>query len=355
MKKTIMMVGPFYKSRGGIASVINGYYESGLIEKLCIKYCATYRDGTKIWKLLFYLFALLKIAISLFEIKILHVHTASKWSFRRLSVILTLGIILNKKIIIHLHGGGFENYFKKASTIEKIWITKIFRNATKVIVLANNQVQVLSDLLNIDHVVVIPNSIFISKKDISGINNDNKKVLNLIYLGALVKRKGIYDLLQAIKKVSEKFNNFRLILCGEGEFEKVKRTIDSLDIGQFVIMLGWVDKKVKEDVLNSGHILVLPSYVEAFPMCLLEAMAKGIPVIATSVGGVRDIVDDGINGFIIRPGNVEMLTQKIESLMKDKKLRLKMGSSSYEKVSSKFSIDKTIDRMRILYQSICTP
>jgi glycosyltransferase involved in cell wall biosynthesis len=353
MSKKVMMVGPHIESRGGISSVINGYIESGLFEELGINYFSTYKDGTKSIKIKFYLLSLLKIILALYKSKILHVHTASKWSFRRLSIVLSAGIFLRKKIIVHLHGGGFEKYYKNSSKFEKFLIYKIFNNADKIIVLSNNLVPKIAKLFDTKRIIVLPNTISIPQRSFFKSKYVNEEFVNLIYLGALLERKGIYDLLMAVKHLSDKYDKFKLIICGEGEFEKVNFTIDTLGIEKFVETLGWVCGKAKENVLKKGYILILPSYVEAFPMSLLEGMANGIPVIATSVGGVEDIVDDKINGFIIQPGNIKNLVKKIELLMNDKKLQKKMSYASYKKVHSHFSINKTTERFRNLYQTLC--
>jgi glycosyltransferase involved in cell wall biosynthesis len=168
----------------------------------------------------------------------------------------------------------------------------------------------------------------------------------------LLERKGIFDLLEAIKIVSRNNKKVRLILCGEGKIEDVRKYILKLGIQDYVLTPGWVNGEQKKEILSNGYIFVLPSYIEAFPMSLLEAMAEGLPIITTSVGGVNDIIDDSIEGFVIQPGDIEMLVKKIELLLKEESLWIKMSNAALDKVSSKFSQEKTLYQLNTIYLTL---
>ena len=98
-----------------------------------------------------------------------------------------------------------------------------------------------------------------------------------------------------------------------------------------------------------ADIFILPSYNEGLPMSILEAMSYGLPVISTPVGGIPEIVKDGVNGYLIFPGDNEALAEKIELLAKNKELRLRMGQENYKLVSQKYNAGTIINQLKILY------
>ena len=147
-QKTIMMVGPDLLARGGISNVIQGYFDSGIMENNGIDYFPTYQQGKKITKIIFYLNSLPLIFKNLKKYKILHVHTASKWSFRRLSLILILGKMFKKKAVVHIHGGGFESYYHKSSNVEKCIIKSVLNISDRIVVLTKSYKDFFSTILN---------------------------------------------------------------------------------------------------------------------------------------------------------------------------------------------------------------
>ncbi|MEJ2307582.1 MAG: glycosyltransferase [candidate division WOR-3 bacterium] len=91
---------------------------------------------------------------------------------------------------------------------------------------------------------------------------------------------------------------------------------------------------------------------EGFPVSILEAMACGLPVVATEVGGVKEIISDGKNGFLVEPGNSNALAEKIKELLEDKKMRKDFGEAGFKRVKENFSIDKTVERIENLWDKI---
>ena len=97
-------------------------------------------------------------------------------------------------------------------------------------------------------------------------------------------------------------------------------------------------------------MLVLPSYMEAMPMSILEAMAARLPVIATPVGGIPDLVRDGYNGFLVPPGDISALVLKLETLVRDQVLRETMGRRGQEIVNKEFGVEHYVKRLLALYE-----
>jgi len=106
------------------------------------------------------------------------------------------------------------------------------------------------------------------------------------------------------------------------------------------------------DVLAQADLFVNPSYGEGLPTSVLEAGAMGLPVIATDVGGTKEIIDNGENGYLIRPGNVKSLRSKIQSLLKNKKTGERFGKALQKKVRSHFDWNKITDKIEKVLKSL---
>lgn len=173
------------------------------------------------------------------------------------------------------------------------------------------------------------------------------KGFNVCYVAILCKRKGVNELLQsAIDLKNEKIN---FIVVGNGELEEYMKAKIKEDNLKNVKMMGY--RKDAIDIINSCNALVLPSYGEGVPRVIIEAMALKKPVIVTDVGGVKDVVKDGINGFLIPVGNSKSITEKVIILSKNKELCQKMGKEG-SKSLDKFSVKENKKRFDEIYQKL---
>lgn len=171
----------------------------------------------------------------------------------------------------------------------------------------------------------------------------------LPYIGTVVRlspEKGIHFLIQGFKSLLDKLDA-RLIIVGDGaERPRLEQMVQDLDIQQKVIFTGWADNPF--NYLAKMDIFVLPSLWEGFPNVVLEAMACGIPVIASEAsGGIRELIDDGINGLLIPSGSPSDITISIYSLLLQKEKRQKMIEEAYQTVE-KFDILRIKNQYRSL-------
>jgi glycosyltransferase involved in cell wall biosynthesis len=108
----------------------------------------------------------------------------------------------------------------------------------------------------------------------------------------------------------------------------------------------------KHQALAAAGVLVLPSYAEGMPMSILEAMAMGKPVIATAVGGIPEMISDGVEGFLVRPGDVRALAQRMLQVARDGGLYERMSLAARQRVQRQFSLEGMVDRISALYDSL---
>ena len=163
--------------------------------------------------------------------------------------------------------------------------------------------------------------------------------------------KRIHDLIYAMRMVSKKAPETRLMLVGDGpDRHDIERLIERLDLRHNVLLTGY-----RTDVANlfkCSDVVVLSSETESAPLTLLEGMSTGLPAVATSVGGVPEIIDDGVNGFLVEPKNPEELAERILELNNDKTLRQDMGNAAREKILNYYTADKVVGQYLDVYERL---
>jgi glycosyltransferase involved in cell wall biosynthesis len=170
----------------------------------------------------------------------------------------------------------------------------------------------------------------------------------LIAIGSLWPVKNHADLIRAMAGLSMTHPNVKLILAGVGILQdELVRLRDELILGDSVKFLG-----VRQDVadlLSGADVFVMPSLAEGNPLSLMEAMASGLPVVASAVGGIPDLIDDGVNGYLVKPRDVDQLSEAIGRLAADEDLRRGIGARNSEKAAREFDIGLMADRYWELY------
>jgi glycosyltransferase involved in cell wall biosynthesis len=171
------------------------------------------------------------------------------------------------------------------------------------------------------------------------------------FVGRLHPQKGLDFLLQAMQMIRDRLHNAMLFIIGDGELRRsLENQTREYGLQHIVSFLG-----TSQDIpslLYSLNLFVLPSLWEGMPVALLEAMAAGLPVVATSVGGVPEVVLDGETGFLVPPGNPEALGQAILALYEQPELRIHMGLAGKQRVQNCFSSETVTRNLELIYQEL---
>jgi len=178
-----------------------------------------------------------------------------------------------------------------------------------------------------------------------------KSLGEIAYLGRIVHRKGLHILLKALSIVKQNFSEIKANIAGPSDpqyLESLKMLIKRLELEGNVSFIGIVKEEKKYEFIKSHKILVLPSIKEYTPGVLLEAQALGVPVIATRVGAVPEIVVDGRTGILVEPGDELELAKAIEVLIENHELRKRFSLNAREFVKN-FTFEVTVDKLEALY------
>jgi glycosyltransferase involved in cell wall biosynthesis len=154
----------------------------------------------------------------------------------------------------------------------------------------------------------------------------------VLFMGRLEKEKGVHILLDAISLVREQIPSVRLVIAGDGSYRKeLEAKATRLGVLPYVQFLGWLEFDELKRAYKEAWVLVLPSIcAEGLGMVLVEAGLMGRPVIGSDLGGIRDIIRDGYNGFLVPPGDAQKLAEVITTLLKNKELTERMGLANLE-------------------------
>lgn len=169
------------------------------------------------------------------------------------------------------------------------------------------------------------------------IKYDIKSENILIFIGRLAEKKGISYLIKAMPEIISKNSHTELIICGDGPFRKdMEQLAKRIGLEKFVRFTGYVTNKEKVDYLSLSDVLLIPSIVtksgdmEGLPVVMLEGFASGKPIIASNVGGVKDAIKDGWNGFLIEQKNSILIMKKVMELLENEELKVKFSKKALE-------------------------
>jgi len=203
---------------------------------------------------------------------------------------------------------------------------------------------------------VIPNGVESSRFNggrqpqliLAGIPEDRKIIL---YVGRIVREKGIFTLLDALEKLRKQGKDVSLVYVGEGPLkEDLAKEVLRRKLNDRVTLAGFVDEKKLVSLYNSSDVFVLPSHYEPFGMVVLEAMASRIPVVVSDVGGLSEIVEDGVTGVKVPAYNPSALAEGILRVLEDRELSEQLKENAYRAVQERYRwemiAEKTIEAYR---------
>lgn len=269
----------------------------------------------------------------------MHIHLSYGASFYRKLIFFVVARIFRKKVLIHLHGSRFEEFYYGSFGMLKHLISTMFSKADCVLVLSKQWEKFVRGIAPDSQTQILFNGAFPREKQ----KRSTKENHIITFMGRLGERKGTYDLIEAFSRVYLRHKTVKLMLCGDGDLKKVKSIIREKGLEHAIEVPGWVSGNAKQAIYLESDIFILPSYNEGLPGAILEAMSYGLPVISTNVGGIPEAVEDGVNGLLIEAGDVTGMVNAIENLLESPDIKYAMADASRELIKTKFNIYGLID------------
>lgn len=265
------------------------------------------------------------------------------------------------KLVIHLHGGGFKSFLSKAPKILRFLIEKYYSKSNVAIVLSDGLKIMFKNIIEEPNIRIVNNCVddefvFI-KEDLINKTSLLKSYnpIKILYLSNMIKTKGYFDLLQAVKILT--VSNIPVYVTFAGKFSKEDekneffKFVTENNLENNVEYVGIVQGESKKTILLENSIFVLPTYYpqEGQPISILEAMAAGMPIITTRHGGIPDVIDDGENGYFVKPQNPDDISEKIKYLYNNKGLIAEIGLNNYDLVNKKYREVNYVNQMKDIF------
>jgi glycosyltransferase involved in cell wall biosynthesis len=343
----VLFIGPD-DTYGGIGNVIN-IYNKNIAN---FNFIPTH-PSENISPSFYFLKSFFKIAGFLFRnknIKIVHLHSASYGSFYRKSIIAIMSRIYGKKVVFHIHAGGFQEFYNN-SGIFRFYIRWVLKMSSCVICLSEQWLEFFKNQLEISSAVILGNPI---EKNTCQSYAAEANQLKLLFLGKICDNKGIFDLITYLKTNHYFLNDqIKLVIAGNGETERLKNVLQDPVLNKRITYNGWIAGHEKNVLISECDLFILPSYIEGLPVSILEAMAGGKAIIATNVGGIPSIVQNNYNGFLFEPGSFSQLEQIFSTIFFNKELLVKYNKNSLLE-SQKYGVEIILTELCGYYRTILT-
>jgi glycosyltransferase involved in cell wall biosynthesis len=174
----------------------------------------------------------------------------------------------------------------------------------------------------------------------------------VFYSGRLENEKGTDILLDAISTLQARGVDADWVLAGEHDMKRWPRVVSSLPEPERVELTGWLEEREVHGILEGTDVFVLPSRAEGLPISVLEAMSYGVPSVATALGGIPELISDGVNGVLVPPGDARRLADALEELILDPARRARLGKSARASVVEGYSLDRVVGLMQKIYREV---
>jgi glycosyltransferase involved in cell wall biosynthesis len=273
--------------------------------------------------------------------------------------------ISSKKCPVVIRLNGSDSYFCDLDSRPVKWKNKFhekraLQNADALLSVSQFTADKTNEVFSLNKkFTIIPNSIDIDrfKKDLAVNESPN----SILYFGSLIRKKGLLELPLIFNEVIKENPKVKLILIGKEVHDiisgststwEMMKGLFTKDAFQNVIYLGSVPYTEIQSHINQATVCVFPSFAEALPVSWIEAMAMQKSIVASNIGWATDVIDDGLNGFLVHPENHVEYASKINILLSNSQMRAEFGRAAREKVIRKFSISVVAQQSLAFYKSL---
>lgn len=255
--------------------------------------------------------------------------------------------------IVSLRGSDvplYDAYNKNLQYTHKIlkpFTTYIWKKAKKVVAVTKSLKITALKTAPAQDIIVIPNGVEMdSFKPVEKTKRPDD-TLRLLSVTRLIERKGVEHILQALAELKDQ--NITLLVVGTGNYENnLKHICEDLLLNDLVTFYGYCPREKLSALYSQSDVFVLPSLAEAFGNVFAEAMAYGLPIIGTRIGGIIDLVDDE-NGILVEPGNVEEIKQAIMTMKHSPDIRTRMKKTNRKKIVENYKWETVAQQYLALY------
>lgn len=288
---------------------------------------------------------------------LVHIHTSPYWVFWETSLYVLACRVLSVPCALQMHFS-FRFFYEKSPRFLRFLMLRILRLTSVFVVICKDDIECLKEIGAADiPVFYLPNCIDVKNVQANVRRFSHSRVQNgrleVLFLGGSeAVRKGLLELLLTIPAFTPRFPElvFRLVAVPA---EIVQVMVPKVYQDRCTIE-GWVSGEAKFERFAHADIFILPTHAEGMPIAILEAMAAGLPVVASNVGGIPDMITDGKEGLLVPSGDVSALSEAMSKLIESKDLRAEIGNRAFKRAAREYDLSIGIENFRRLYMFLLT-
>lgn len=341
----VVMTGTSEDANGGITAVIRLMKKMPVWEKYNVYWLVTQTNEVgnknKFWTALK---AALKAPFVIWHCRIVHFHMVPGITLFVQLPELLIAKLFRKKIIMEVHVGN-QLVPYASDRFFKWW----FRRADLVLLLAKRWEKLFKESYAD---VKVPTDVLYNACEMRPFIPMSEKQKLILFAGTLDKNKALDLLIKAWASIKDKYPEWRIAVLGSGDRPYFEAMSQELGCSGTVSFKGYVVGEEKEHYFHDASILCLCSYMEGFPMTVLEAWSHGIAVITTPVGGLPDVIEDSNNCLIFPTGDYSKLAEQLEMLINNDELRMRVGEQGYLNAESNFSMMTINNKIDSIYSNL---
>lgn len=338
---------------GGIATFVRNMRETALWNNWNIRDVSTHRSGTALIRVGAFISGLVQFGAEMVFRRpdVVHLHTAAYGSFARKCLLTWICVVFRVPVVLHVHGSTFDEFYSHAPPLAQRLIRATLERADAVIALGSTWADRIQRMAPRAHVVIVANAI----RPGARVPQTDVPLVHVVFLGEIGTRKGTFLLLEAWAKMLNRstVGATKLTVAGDGDVGRARDLVTELGIGESVDVRGWISPVEVSQLLSEAQVLVLPSRNEGQPMAILEAMARGICVVASDVGGIPEMLGDA-GVMLTKSGDADELVEALGYVIADHVARAQLGSRAWRRVESEFNVDLIEAQFDELYRRMLT-
>ena len=338
---SVLLVGDSRRMRGGVSAVIQLIESTSLWEKYHCRWLECQVNDRLMHKVAFLIHALIRGVHLIPRATIIHFHTAPGRSLLVQLPFFLYSLILNKRTVVQFHVGD------QLSDADKSRLFRFYcKKANTVITLGDKLRSFIPTRNGHPHVEYLYNP----APPVSIKNQPQNYFLFAAFIDSQMN-KGYDILLEGFKRTIDLYPDWKLVICGDGDLEKLKALIHQKNLEGKVVLPGWVTGKTKTDYFNNAFAYCLTSRKEGLPVSILESLSIGLPIISTPVGCLTEFLQDNQNVLFFEPGNAAQLSAQMCRLINDASLYYKISKNEKLLADNLFSLSAYTEKLERIYRN----
>jgi glycosyltransferase involved in cell wall biosynthesis len=356
----VLQVCPDPAIGGGMAEAMRGLLGSPLADEFRLELLPTYRGPQPLRRVAVFAAALFRLCVWSLRGRgrVVHVHATVRGSAYRKSVCVLLAHLLRRRVVLQVHSGAGDiaAFRARLGGLRLALIGAALRRADAVLAVSEASAAALREAgvgepVAAAGIGIVPNPA--PQVDAFERVEPEGGPVRVAYLGGFANpAKGGDVLTEALALALAREAPIEVALAGPGE--PPPETAALIAAQPALRWLGWLDPEAKDELLRESPVFVMSSRSEGLPMALLEAMAYGMAVVATAVGGIPEVVDDGVNGLLVAPERPDVLAEALVGLASDPVLREGLGRAARERAERLDAVE-VASRLARVYSRLGTP